>query len=68
MLKLRIALLCALLLFPCRWIIGQSTTGGAIAGTVLDASGRAIPGAQIALRNPATGFERNAKTAETGSF
>jgi Carboxypeptidase regulatory-like domain/TonB dependent receptor len=67
-LKLRIALLCALLLLPCRWIVGQSTTGGAIAGTILDAEGRAIPGAQIALRNPATGFERNAKSTETGGF
>lgn len=68
MLKLRIALLCALLLIPCCWIIAQSPTAGAIAGTVLDAEGRAIPNAQVALRNPATGFERNAKTTEAGSF
>lgn len=68
MLKLRIALLCALLLVPCCRIIAQSTTAGAIAGTVLDAEGRAIPNAQVALRNPATGFERNARTSETGGF
>src|SRR5579883_2243644 len=65
-LKLWIALLCALLLVPCG--IAQSTTGGAIAGTVLDAEGRVIPGAQIALRNAATGFERNGRTSETGGF
>ena len=66
--KLWIALLCALLLVPCCRTIAQSTTGGAIAGTVLDAAGRPIPGAKVALRNPATGFERNAKTSETGGF
>ncbi|QNI31391.1 TonB-dependent receptor [Alloacidobacterium dinghuense] len=68
MLKLRIALLCALLLVSCCRTVAQSTTGGAIAGTILDAEGRAIPNAQVALRNPATGFERNAKTSEAGGF
>lgn len=61
-LKLWIALLCALLVVSSCRITAQSTTGGAIAGTVVDAEGRAISNAQVALRNPSTGFERNARS------
>jgi len=37
-------------------ISAQSTTQGAISGTVLDSSGAAIPGATISIQNTATGF------------
>ena len=66
--KLRFAVVCLLLLLCARWLAAQSTTGGAIAGAVVDAQGRAIPNAHLALRNPATGFARNVSTNETGSF
>jgi hypothetical protein len=67
-LKLRSAIVCVLLLLSATWLVAQSTTGGAIAGTVVDAQGRAIPAAHLALRNPATGFARNTSTNEAGSF
>ncbi len=34
----------------------QSTTQGSIAGSVLDSSGAAVPGATVNIKNPATGF------------
>jgi hypothetical protein len=67
-LKLRFAVVCLLLLLCARWLAAQSTTGGAIAGAVVDAQGRVIPNAHLALRNPDTGFARNVSTNEAGSF
>jgi hypothetical protein len=67
-LKLRFAVVCLLLLLCARWLAAQSTTGGAIAGAVVDAQGRAIPNAHLALRNPNTGFARNVSTNEAGVF
>jgi len=65
-LQLRFAILCLLTLLT--GSLAAQSTGGAVAGTVLDAEGRAIPNAQLALRNPATGLERNIKASETGGF
>ncbi len=65
--RLRFILLCVLLL-PAGWLHAQSNTAGAIAGTVLDAEGRVVPGAQVALRNPSTGFERNVTANGAGRF
>jgi hypothetical protein len=67
-LRLRFILLCVLLLLPAGRLRAQSNTAGAIAGTVLDAEGRAVPSAQVALRNPSTGFERNLTANEAGRF
>ena len=45
----------------------QATTG-VIEGTVLDASGAALPGATVVLRNTATNFEETLTTDRLGRF
>jgi hypothetical protein len=60
----------------CLWCFGlfsgfagaQSTTQGAIAGTVVDASGALIPGAAVALHNDGTGAEFKLVADESGYF
>jgi Carboxypeptidase regulatory-like domain len=47
---------------------GQSTTQGAIAGTVLDASGAAVPGAAITLHNDGTNAEFRLTADASGYF
>ncbi len=56
---------CLLLMGVGVW--GQSTTG-TIVGTVSDPSGLMIPGAEVLLVHPATGFERQTVSSEAGSF
>ena len=46
----------------------QSTTQGAITGSVLDSSGAAIPGAAINIQNAATGFTMNLVSDSSGFF
>src|SRR3569833_1817983 len=46
----------------------QSTTQGAIAGTVVDASGAVVPGAAVTLHNDATGAEFKLVADESGYF
>ena len=46
----------------------QSTTDGAIGGTVTDPSGAAIAGAGVTVTNNATGLEQTTTTDETGYF
>src|SRR4030095_13806941 len=45
----------------------QSTTGR-IVGTVSDASGAVLPGVEIVVRNPDTGFVRTVVTEESGNY
>jgi outer membrane receptor protein involved in Fe transport len=47
---------------------GQSTTQGAIAGTVVDSSGAAVTNAAITLRNEGTNAQLNLLTDENGYF
>ncbi len=48
---------------------GQSAAiNGEITGTVTDPSGAAISGAVIQISNPATGFKRETKVAESGLY
>ena len=49
------------------WAQSQATTG-LIEGTVADESGAAVPGANVALKNTATNFERQATTDKDGRF
>jgi hypothetical protein len=47
--------------------LGQAASA-VIEGTVLDASGAAVPDADIVVANPALGLERRAKTSGAGVF
>lgn len=57
-----------LLLGSCLQVFGQATASTAIRGTVLDASGAAVVGADVTVSNPATGFTRTVKTSSDGSY
>ena len=46
----------------------QSSTAGAIGGTVTDANGALLPDVQIKVTNSATGVERSVKTNKAGEF
>src|SRR5277367_1503330 len=47
----------------------QATAGlGAISGTVLDASGTAVPGAKVTVANPSLGIVRYLTTTSAGDF
>jgi hypothetical protein len=48
-------------------ICGQTSTA-TLSGTVTDANGAAVPGANVTLSNIATGFERKIVTNEEGGF
>ncbi|MGH9454461.1 MAG: carboxypeptidase regulatory-like domain-containing protein, partial [Terriglobia bacterium] len=50
-----------------RHAFAQGATG-AINGTIMDASGAVIPGADVVLRNPATGTERTAVSNQAGRY
>lgn len=47
---------------------GAQTGTASIRGRVTDAGGAPVSGAQVALRNPATGFSRGALSNETGFY
>jgi hypothetical protein len=68
-LRLRVRPAAAVLLFGVGVAgLAQSTTGGAIAGSVIDAQRRVIPGVQVKARAQATGIERVGKTEGDGAF
>ncbi|HEV2177897.1 MAG TPA: carboxypeptidase-like regulatory domain-containing protein [Terriglobia bacterium] len=48
--------------------LAAQTWNGSLEGVILDPSGAAIPGAQVALRNPSTGLVRKAATDEHGEY
>src|SRR3954453_2705161 len=57
------------LLVACGSAFGQSVAGlGAISGTVRDASGAAVPGAQVVVANESKGIRRTIATTEAGVF
>ncbi len=47
--------------------LAQSTTNGAIAGTVKDAQGLAVPDASVTVRSAGTGKQEQTKTDDVGA-
>jgi hypothetical protein len=63
------ALMLALtLFFGYRPAIAQTQISGAIAGTVTDPTGAAIPGATVTITNTATGVTKSVKSGAAGDF
>jgi Carboxypeptidase regulatory-like domain len=54
------------LLLVCAPLFAQST--GSITGTVLDHTGAVIPGAEVSISDPATGFRRSAISNSDGNY
>src|SRR2546428_7720382 len=63
----RYGILMAVFLFELTAAQGQ-TNRGVIAGSVLDASGAAVPEATVKLEQQATGFSRTLNTPASGDF
>jgi hypothetical protein len=57
-----------ILALPCAEALAQGETTSAIVGQVSDASGAAVPGATITIRNTETGLRRIAATDDSGRF
>jgi len=49
-------------------VLAQSTTDGAIGGTVTDSSGAAVPNAKVMVKNNGTNAEETVMTDDTGYF
>src|SRR5687767_14099004 len=49
-------------------LLYAQSVGGTIVGAVKDQSGAALPGAEIAINNSATGINREMLTNETGTY
>src|SRR5712692_9369089 len=62
-----LAILCSFSLASALWAQSQATTG-IIEGTVTDATGAALPGATVSLKNTATNFEQTVTTDREGRF
>src|SRR5260221_5629394 len=62
------ALLLALASFFTGPLSAQTTGAGTITGTITDPSAGAVPGASVAIKNTATGFERSLTTNDAGIY
>ena len=65
---LSLALLCMATVMGPALLHAQSTTQGAIAGSVLDTTGAAVPGASVTVLNKATNFSLKMTTDSSGFF
>ena len=61
---------CAVLAMSLAWLVPQaySQASSQLTGQVVDATGAAVPGAQVSASNLETGAERSTVTSEQGSF
>jgi hypothetical protein len=66
--KIKMMALCIALLVTGTALLAQSTTQGAIGGTVFDSTGAVIPNAKIMIRNDATNSEAALVTDASGNF
>jgi hypothetical protein len=57
-----------LLIVSCSALYAQDASAGGLRGTVTDASGARVAGAEVRLINAQTGVERVTTTAQEGSF
>lgn len=58
----------AVLIFPASYSFAAGPATASIGGQVIDASGEAVPGAEIQVRNEATGLRRRALSNRQGYF
>src|SRR5215475_10364891 len=56
------------LCFACALLVAQSTTEGAIGGTIYDATGAVVPKAKITIRNNGTNTEKATEANAEGYF
>src|SRR5579884_1466089 len=68
MLWIRCSCMAVLVLVLAMGAWAQSTTDGAIGGTVTDSSGAVVPNAKVTVKNLGTNIEQNVTTDETGYF
>ena len=66
--RTRIAALTAIFVVASTFAYAQGGATSSISGTVTDTSGSVIPGADVTVKNNATGAEATAVTAENGTF
>ncbi|TAN24229.1 MAG: TonB-dependent receptor [Acidobacteria bacterium] len=66
--SMRLMSVACLLLFATGMLMAQTTSTGAITGTVTDPSGAAVPNATVLLTQQATGSVTPAATTSTGKF
>src|SRR5262245_32857063 len=62
------ALALLMMVFAGKSLRAQSTTDGAISGTVVDASGAAVAGAKVTVQNNGTSLEQTAVSDDSGYF
>src|SRR5713101_3464402 len=63
-----VAAVCLMALLAAQIGRAQSTTDGAIGGTVYDSTGAVVPGAQVVIHNNGTNAEKTVKADESGYF
>lgn len=66
--SMRLMSVACLLLFATGMLMAQTTSTGAITGTVTDPSGAAVPNATVLLTQQATGAVTPASTTSTGKY